>query len=880
MTLTSGTRLGPYEIVSPLGAGGMGEVYKATDTRLGRTVAVKVLPSYVAQDRDRRLRFEREARTIATLNHPHILAIHDVGEAEQLPFMITEYVDGESLRGPLSERKLLDIAVQIADALAAAHAAGIVHRDVKPDNLLLARDGRIKVLDFGLARELAPAKTATTLAVTEQGMLLGTVAYMSPEQVRGAPMDWRSDQFSFGLVLYELATGRQAFTRESAVQTLSAIIEAEPDVTPLAELSQPLRWIIERCLAKVPAGRYASTQDLHQDLRQLRDRYSELTRYGSPTGLAAPSATRSIRHVGAGLAAALLVIALAGFGGWRLGQTDRSGVLDRLTFRPLAVTASVETMPAWSPDGRTLAYAAEVDGYYQIFVRRLDQSTPTELTRIEGDCWDPQWDTSGTRVFFYVRPPSGVGEIWVTSAAGGHPDRIVENAHGFGLAPDGTSLVFSRRVADRLELWTSDMRGRHARRLPGRECLGSAMCLPRFSPDGRLLAMTDRGLFLRRWPVDAAQADEGRTVTFAGPGMNLSTIRSFAWLPDSRRVVLEGRGHEGGDPELWLGDVERGTAHRVSASRQWELMPAASPDGSRLAFVTTPMDWDVVEIELPSGTLRPRIATSRYDAWPVWLPSGDGLLFSTQRTGRFEIWSHAFRDGGERAIVTPEVFPDEPTFFLVHGAVSPDGRSVAYTRFSANGIRIYVSAMSGSKPVRLTADAEAQREDHPAWSPDGRWLLFRRGTFIFKALASGDSAAILIAENSATADTGGPKWLPDGSGIVYQSPAGLFRVGPDGGTPLLITQEQPRVWDLAPDGRAIHAIREGHRRAIELVRIDLASGNVQHVARLGRTRLSPDPRQYAETLRGLRVSPDGKRLVVGYLNATADIWILEGFDGR
>src|SRR5512143_399573 len=295
MALSAGTRLGSYEIVAPLGAGGMGEVYRARDSRLRREVAIKVLPSETASDVQRRERFEQEARSASALNHPNILTIYDIGEADGAIYIAMELIDGKTVRelvasgDPLPARKMLDIAAQSAEGLAKAHAAGIIHRDLKPENLMVSKDGYVKILDFGLAKLTEPdsqdgsALPTAVAGPTQPGTVMGTSGYMSPEQASGQPVDFRSDQFTLGAILYEMATGSRAFQRKTGAETLVAIIREEPE--PLSQrapkVPAPVRWIVERCLAKDPEERYASTKDLARDLKSVRDHLTETSASGA-----------------------------------------------------------------------------------------------------------------------------------------------------------------------------------------------------------------------------------------------------------------------------------------------------------------------------------------------------------------------------------------------------------------------------------------------------------------------------------------------------------------------------------------------------------------------------------------------------------------------
>ena len=382
MTLATGSRLGPYEIVAPIGAGGMGEVYRAKDAKLGREIAVKVLPSATASDPDRRQRFEMEARSASALNHPNILTIYDIGETDGILYIAMELVEGKTLRElvasgePVPTKKLLDVAVQTAEGLAKAHAAGIVHRDLKPENIMVSKDGFAKILDFGLAKltetttqDASVAPTAIA-APTQPGTVMGTAGYMSPEQASGQAVDFHSDQFTLGAILYEMATGKRAFQRKTGAETLVSIIREEPE--PLSQLAPkapaPVRWIIERLLAKDPEERYASTKDLARDLKSVRDHLSETSGSG---GLEAAEPAKARRR------GWLLPALLALFVGTGLGFLVRAGLVGKpaapIQFRRLTYQRGRIVAARFAPDGQTIVYSAAWGGRpVEMFSTRAD----------------------------------------------------------------------------------------------------------------------------------------------------------------------------------------------------------------------------------------------------------------------------------------------------------------------------------------------------------------------------------------------------------------------------------------------------------------------------------------------------------------------------
>ena len=555
MPLSAGVRLGPYEIVGPLGAGGMGEVYRARDTRLRRDVALKILPADVLADPSRRARFEQEAHAAAALNHPNILSVYDVGGTDDSSYIALELVSGETLaalieRGPVPVRALLDMAVQIADGLASAHAAHIVHRDLKPANVMITSDGRIKILDFGLAKQSAPAARGDeTIAAnhTVPGLIVGTVSYMSPEQARGRAVDHRSDQFSFGLLLYEMAAGRKAFDEPESVQTLAAIISDEPP--PLdARLPAPLRWVIDRCLAKNPESRYDSSRDLFHELRSLREHLSEISTLVESQAAMPPAArrTRAWRVPAAFLLGIAVPIAFA----WaRMGPPlpDPS----EYRFTPFSFEPGGQREPVFAADGKAIAYAA-----------RETASAPYQVTFAT---WTSRQRCSSRRCARRPTRSDGAPTASACSSRRLETLRDLVDCHHRGRAatrPLAAQVVGRNRPrrGDRVDRQQSGRipspigrrnMGRSTVALPG----GTPMKYPvepyatktiynspslQFSPDGRqLLLLLNRGQdggegWLLKYPEEGSSGVrrlEPALKTYAGTSTS-------AWMPDNRHVVM------------------------------------------------------------------------------------------------------------------------------------------------------------------------------------------------------------------------------------------------------------------------------------------------------------------------------------------------------
>src|SRR4051812_22079966 len=444
MTL-AGTRLGPYAIVAPLGAGGMGEVYRAHDARLGREVAIKVLPASFAADEERLRRFEQEARATGTLNHPNILGVYDLGSHDGAPYVVSELLDGDTLRArigtsPLPHRKAIDYAAQIARGLSAAHDKGIVHRDLKPDNVFVTRDGRVKILDFGLAKVKqvdAPVEAETALAAggapkTAAGTVLGTVGYMSPEQVRGTAVDPRSDIFSFGVVLYEMLTGRRAFKGDSAVETMNAILKEDP--APASDAGPPLPPALDRivlhCLEKNPEERFQSAHDIAFGIESLSG-------ISSPSGVDTAVPARRRRWL---RPAALTAVALAAGAGLFLAGRS-TATTTGATFEPLTFRRGAVSFARFAPDGRTIVYSANWEGGDVELYSTQPGSPESRPLGIKADL---QAISSKGEMAVLIEHPGTDPVLARVPIGGGAPREVLENVTAADWSPDGESIAVVR----------------------------------------------------------------------------------------------------------------------------------------------------------------------------------------------------------------------------------------------------------------------------------------------------------------------------------------------------------------------------------------------------------------------------------------------------
>ncbi|MGA3087341.1 MAG: protein kinase [Terriglobales bacterium] len=907
MPLAAGTKLGPYEIVSPLGAGGMGEVYRARDPRLDRDVALKILHSDVASDPDRRARFEREARTVAALSHANIVALYEVGNADGVIYTVSELVVGESLRaqmkqGAMPVRHVVELATQLADGMAAAHAAGIVHRDLKPENVMVTRDGRVKILDFGLARAMPASAGASgkgsnvdTIALsatldyrTVPGMVLGTAAYMSPEQARGQEADYRSDQFSFGLIAYEMLGGKQAFTRDSAVETMAAIVRDEPE--PLdAKTPVPLKWLVERCLEKDPLRRYDSSRDLYQQLRTLRDHFSEVFTSSSvqpvsPEVARAAQAGARRRGLSIGVTIGLVALAamLAGELAWWLHP---AGVqLADYRYTPFAVNAST---PLWSPDGKMAAYTGYMGDDRGLFLRRLDSPTPQQLTRSHGSAWPLGWSPDSSHILYLQRVPADDSDkVLSIGSVGGDPDVlwILPNSyHTLALTPDGKAGVTLYQGEDHIvDLYISDPIGSPLRRYPSSQVSSHAVFNnPQlgFSPDGRQLLFIRAGdsgteeSWLLPWPEGSGTPHQVMGTLPHGAG-----TPTFAWMPDSRHIIAATTSGVGAT-HLFLADTGSDKLRQITQGTDDEVTPSVSADGRAILFSEVNVDYDILSMSLADGTTQGLIVTARSEAMPAWASRADALVYVSNRMGTEDLWLHS-KEGPDRPLVTRASFAANPPKWMFAPTLSPDGTRVIFVTVENNGDSLlWEASVAGGAPVRLLDATEACKKQWTGdWSPDGTQFAFTAvepdGKTSLKIVrTSGGSIAQKLSEGGY----GVVSWSPDGKWIAYPDNNSAWHlISPDGREHRELGTIKTANLGFSKDSRTMYGIRNEAGRPW-LFSVDMETSKLRDIKALDN---SLQPRSFLNPAIRFSLSPDGNSFAYSIAKPQSSVWMLQGFAGK
>jgi eukaryotic-like serine/threonine-protein kinase len=882
----TGRRVLHYDILEKLGEGGMGVVYKARDTHLDRFVAIKVLPAEKVADPERRRRFVQEAKAASALNHPNIIHIYDIDQAEGIDFIAMEYVEGKTLDALLPRKGLrlslaLKYAVQIADALARAHGAGIIHRDLKPSNVMVDEHGLLKVLDFGLAKltEAAAADAETATMRTGEGIVLGTAAYMSPEQAEGKPIDSRSDVFSFGSVFYEMLTGQRAFPGDTAASTIASILREEP--TPISQVAEGLprdaEKIVRRCLRKDREHRFQTMADLKVALEELKEDSDsgKLDIAVVPPGKS-PRRRRGLLYAAAAVCVLLAAAAVA----WQWATPVAPPVhpaAPRLV--PLTTFPGYEYTPAFSPDAKQVAFSWDgpKEDNFDIYVMLIGTSTSVRLTTDPAPEGYPVWSPDGRRIAF-VRLGTKPA-VMLMSALGGSERELAETTvrgNGIDWSPDGKSIAFPAVPApgkdSEIVLLSPDTGERRVVTAPPPGAFGDAM--PRFSPDGKTLA------FLREredsyWTLWAVSLT---TPSARARNISPATARvyssAFAWTRDGRELVFSGA-FQGASRGLWrmAADGHAPPVPVVGVGQNPSHVAIAPHDGL-LAYSQAVSDVNIWRLDLEAG--RPAaepvkvIASTMMDGAPDYSPDGQRVVFVSTRSGTYEIWV-CNADGSNPTPVTHMGAPmsGSPRW-------SPDGKTIAFDSNAEGQEEIYTVSADGGPPRRLTDSPSL--DVVPTWSRDGRWIYFtsqRTGTRqIWKMPAGGGTAVRVTRHGGVNAAESA-----DGTTLYYAKDidaSGMCRMPLRGGEEVqFLDAPAPRRWGSVAltDSGLYYLAQDGGDVQHPRYAIFFYSFTTRKTARIAPLAKSPTSGTPA-----LALSPDGRSLLFTQLDASgSDLMLLENF---
>jgi len=891
MTPSVGDRLAQYRLVRKIGEGGMGVVFEAQDSRLGRSVAVKVLPEALARSPERLARFEREAKVLASLNDPGIAAIYGLEEAAGTRFLVLELVPGETLaarlaRDPIPATEALGLCRQVAAALEGAHERGVVHRDLKPANVAVTPDGQVKLLDFGLAKAFeaesaAPDRSQSptvTSAGTATNVILGTAAYMSPEQARGRPVDRRSDIWSFGCLLYEVLTGRQAFAGETVTDCLARILEREPDWTALPATAP--RWVVDlmqRCLRKDSKAR----------LRDIGDARIAIDEGLAGSGLAGAgvagsgaAARRRTALLGTGVAIGRLG---PGTGAGRAGAGGGAGA--RGAGGPEIVGAArvthdpgISEWPTWSPDGTTLAFVSNREGNFDIFVRRIEGGQEVNVTSDPAQDFQPSYSPDGSQIAFISTRSSRTGmiqigatfglefrtfggDLWAVPALGGQARRLARDANFPSWTPDGRRVIYVSGPESHRSILEIGADGSAPTTILASADSAYEIVRVRYAPGGALVSF------------ETTLGDVYLLPPGGGAPRRLTTATSHTWDASGSRLYFLARHLEGGTRVMSV-DIDEAKGEVRGAARTLSWMTGVlrnldlSRDGRRLVVCELEGSLNLTLLPLkpgggaPAGPEEIVSAGQVIDRYPAFSPDGRRIAFTSDRLGPMDIWILDLGTRRQTRVALPgqDLGANLPVW-------SPDGRSLALIRFHEGGTQsLWLAAVDGSQAEELLPAAPGTTVSE--FAADGRTLLYEAiaaGTRQVFSLDLGTRQSRQIT--TSPGDKYEPHWSPDNRQIVFASNAGgslQVRRMPAGGGPeetLTTGDERMRHLQYSRDGRYIY-VQPSHRN---IMRFPAEGGPLEPITSF------PESGLFIEEP---TVSPDGRSMAYCRSNGGASLWML------
>jgi len=882
----TGQTLSHYRILDKIGEGGMGVVYRAEDTRLKRAVALKLLPPGRLSDPERKRRFVQEARAASTLNHPNIVTIHDIDQAEGFDFIAMEYVAGKTLDRLIPRRgmaldKVLGLGIQIADALAAAHAAGIIHRDLKPSNIMVTDSGQVKILDFGLAKLTERSEpdteedgTTGSSVLTEDGMIFGTVTYMSPEQAQGKKVDARSDIFSFGAVVYEMIAGRRAFDGESATEALAAIIRDEPK--PLgqvrSDVPDELAKIIHRCLRKEPDRRFHSISDVRVEIQEIQEAL-----VSHPVASQPPARARKLFWI---VTILLLIIGVALVTGWWLLRPAQESLF-ALTAVPFTTYPGLEYRPALSPDGNHLAFQwyGENTDNWDIYVKTVGPGEPLRLTSHPGNDSTPAWSPDGSLILF-LRSNSNVQgtAVYTIPPLGGVERQVYESkfvvkaqlsGHKVAWTPDGKGIVISEREADSdpNALFLVVLASGEKRRLTTPPTGFNGDADPAFSPDGRILSFSRMrdidamDLYLLQMTPEFEPVDEPKVLTDRVP-IDRRNISGQAWGAGGKEIIVSLASGGSTSRHLWRVPVDApGSSTRLDAAGSGAGFPAFSQASRRLAFSVSDRVTSVWTLKDPGdGKTRPIaqkvISSTREEAQCQVSPDGEKIVFQSTRSGAFNIWLCNSDGSGLLMVTNCEGECGSPAW-------SPDSRSIVFDARPAGQSEIYAVSSEGG-PVRQFTNHPSE-DVMPSFSRDGRWIYFtsnRTGQWQVWKMPSSGGQPVQVTHHGGCYQ----QESVDGRTLFFgkdRYSTGVYRMPVEGGEEAMFLHDAQIIL-FAPTARGYYFWKIPTR---ELVFLDSSTGARRVVTAIERT-----PFWF------LSASPDGKLLVYSQVDRnSSDLYLIENF---